>query len=276
MNNLRDMLKRTIEEETFAQRKQRILPAAIYGAVIASAYVLTLALVNVYTFPALPLGVDWGRVMTMLLGFAAGAALFGALAAWFTEEPAGIVGGGLLSTIVMGIVFLASAGSLDSTSTFQSIIMAAILVGVNMLIAWGLRWTANRHLAILHEYKDAERRKFMMRHISIILLIGFVPGVLGRMDLNAQQAIGRLHKLLQAAPEDASVWPQLPLKQVPALESHFGVDYRIYVRTSAVSAGALDVTVRFEDGFTMSCILPTASGVTFITDCIEGGQITGP
>lgn len=272
MNNLRDIIKRTIEEETFQQRKQRMLPAAIYGALIASTYVVTLALVNVYTFPGLPLGVDWGRVMPMLLGFAAGAALFGTLAAWFTEEPAGIVGGGVLSTIVIGIVFLLSAESLDSTSTFQSIIMAVTLFGVNMLAAWGLRWTANRHLTILHEYKDGERRKFLFRHIAIILLIGFVPGVFGRMDLNAQQAIGHLHKLLQAAPQDSSIWPQLPLKQVPALENHFGSNYRIYVRTSAVSAGALDVTVRFEDGFTMSCILPTASGVTFITDCVEGRQ----
>jgi hypothetical protein len=38
-----------------------------------------------------------------------------------------------------------------------------------------------------------------------------------RIDLPAVQALNQLHGLLQAAPKDASVLPQLPLKRVPAL-----------------------------------------------------------
>ncbi|MBI5932732.1 MAG: hypothetical protein HY867_03405 [Chloroflexi bacterium] len=265
-------IKTIFEEETLAHRSQRMIPAALYGALIASLYSLTLAFVNVYTFPSLPLGMDWGRTLTMWLGFGVAAALFGALAAWFTDDTSGAVGGGVTFTILLGIVFLLSSDALTSASTFQSILMAATLVGVNMLAAGGLRWMANRHLEIQHD-ETAARRQRLTKHILTIALIGLVPGVFSRMDLNAQQTIGGLHELLQAAPADPSVLPRLPLKQVPELEKHLGVDYIIYARTSAFSAGALDVTVQFEDGFAMSCVLPTASGVSFITDCNEGNTV---
>ena len=265
-------IKTIFEEETLAHRSQRMIPAAIYGALIASIYSLTLAFVNVYTFPKLPLGMDWERTLTMWLGFGVAAALFGALAAWFTDDTAGAVGGGVIFTLLLGIVFLVSSNELTSTSTFQSILMAVTLVGVNMLAAGGLRWMANRHLEIQHDETAARRQRFT-KHILTIALIGFVPGVFTRMDLNAEQTITSLHELLQAAPTDPSVLPRLPLKQVPELENHLGVDYVIYARTSALSAGALDVTVQFEDGFAMSCVLPTASGVNFITDCNEGKTV---
>jgi hypothetical protein len=273
-NKLTEALKRTFQEETLAERSHRMIPAALYGALLATAYVWTLSLINVYTFPKLPLGMDWTRTFEMWMGFGLAAAVFGVLAAWFTDETAGVVGGGIISTALLAIVFLLSSQEWTSASTFQSILMAATLVGVNMLGAWGLRWMANRHLAFAREEDAATRRKRLTQHVLTVILIGMLPGVLSRMDLNAEQAIGRLHKLLQAAPTDQSVWPQLPLRQVPALQEHFGVGYKIYVRTSALSAGALDVTVRFEDGFSMFCILPTASGSNFITQCNEGDQFS--
>lgn len=261
-------IKAVFNEETFAHRRQRMIPAAIYGALVASLYSLTVAFVNVYTFPGLPLGMDWGRTLAMWLGFGASAALFGALAAWFTDETAGAVSGGLIATLLLGVVFLFSS-NVSASASFQSILMALTLVGINMLAAWGLRWMANRHLEI-QQGEFASRRQRLSKHILTVALIGFVPGVFGRMDLSAQQTIGSLHELLQAAPANPSVLPRLPLKQVPELEDHLGVDYVIYARTSALSAGALDVTVQFDDGFAISCVLPTAGGASFITDCSEG------
>jgi hypothetical protein len=208
----------------------------------------------------------------MWIGFAAGFALFGAIAAWFTDEPAGIVGGGLIFTVVLAIAFLVSSGARNSMLTVQSILMALPLVGINMLAALGFRWAARRYLEIKREAKP-DQRKRLAKHILTVLLIGLVPGILMRMDLPAVQTLNQLHRLLQAAPRDASVLPQLPLKRVPALQDHFGVDYKFYVRNSTASAGALDVTVRFEDGFVMSCFLPVGSGTNFITQCDEGKEI---
>jgi hypothetical protein len=263
-----EYLRKIIQEETFTERSKRMIPAVIYGALIGTAYTFALSLVNVYSFPGLPIGINWGQIIGMVFGYSLALALFGAIAAWFTEDYAGIVGGGVIITIILAILFLVSSGASNSTVTMQSIITAIPLIGVAMLVAWGLRWAGRRHAEIIHG--DAvQRRKLLPRHMLIILLVGLIPGIFNRMDLPAQQSLTKLHELLQAAPDDQSVWPQLPLKQVPALKDHFGVDYLLYPSRSVTAAGALDVNIKFSDGFVMSCILPVNTGVNFITDCIE-------
>ena len=263
-------LKRIYHQETPAERSQRMIPAALYGALIASAYVWALALVNVFTFPELPLGMDWGRVLGMWIGLSAGFAFFGAVAAWFTEDYAGIVGGGLIFTALLAIWFLLSARVQSSTITAQSIITTLPLAGVNMLGAWAIRWMAKRYITIQNEKDVSQRRRQLIRHSAIILLIGLVPGIFSRMDTPAHRTLGQLHELLQAAPNDPSVWPRLPLRQVPSLQDHLGVDYVLYARPSATAVSTLDVTVKFTDGYLMTCQLPISTSISFITECKEG------
>lgn len=265
-----DSLKRIYEQETLSERMQRMVPAAAFGALVATAYVWTYSLINVFTFPGLPLGLDWVRLLSMWIGLAVALGLFGAIAAWFTEEYAGIIGGAVIFTILAGIFFLIS--SPNRFPAVQAVIMAFPLLGVCALGAWGLRWSAHRYLAIQHEAKP-DQRKRMTKHILTLILIGLVPGILMRMDLPAEQTLTQFDELLRTAPTDPSVLPRLPLKQVPALKDHFGVGYKFYAHPSSQSAGSYDVTVRFADGFTMSCILPVGSGAMFITDCNEGGKV---
>jgi hypothetical protein len=262
-------IKKILQQETLTERSQRMIPAAIYGAIIGTAYTLALSLVNVYSFPGLPIGIDWKQMLGMWLGYSLALALFGTIAAWFTEEYAGIVGGGVIITILLAIFFLITSGASNSTLTLQSIITALPLIGVAMLVALGLRWTARRHLEIVHG-EVSQRRKLLPRHVLIIILVGLIPGIFNRMDLPAQQSLTQLHELLQAAPNDPSVLPHLPLRQVPALKDHFGVDYLLYPSRSVLAAGSLDVTIKFSDGFTMTCVLPVNTGANFITDCVEG------
>lgn len=266
-------LKRIYAQETLAERSQRMIPAAAFGALIATAYVWALSLVNVYTFANLPLGVDWLRVIGMWLGLTLALALFGAISAWFTEEYAGVVGGALIFTALIAIWFLLSASTHNSTLTMQSLVSVLPLVGVNLLAALGLRWTARRYLAIQQEQDARLRRKHLIQHIAIIIFVGLFPGLIGRMDSPQEQTIRQLHELLQAAPNDQSVWSRLPLKQVPTLKDHFGVKYRIYAHQSTTSVGSLDVTVKFTDGFVMTCDLPVSTQIKFITQCNEGNQV---
>ena len=263
-------LKRTYQQETPAERSQRMIPAAVFGASVATVYVWTFAFVNVYSFPELPLAMDWIHTLGLWIGLAAGFAFFGALAAWFTEEYAGIVGGGLIFTALLAIWFLISSRLQDSTVTAQSIITTLPLAGVNMLAAWGVRWAVRRYLTIKQEEGRATGRKQLTQHFAIILLIGLIPGLFGRMDAPAQRTLGQLHELLQAAPNDPSIWPRLPLRQVPSLQDHFGVEYFFYAHPSASTLGTLDVSVKFEDGFLMTCELPISTAVNFITACREG------
>lgn len=267
-----ESLKRIYQQESPAERSQRMIPAATYGALVATAYVWALSFVNVYSFPDLPLGLDWLRTTGTWVGLVVAFAAFGAIAAWFTEEYAGIVGGALIFTVLLAVWFLISSSTRGSTITAQVIITTLPLIGVNMLAAWGFRWAARRHIAITHETDASTRRKQMLRHIGLILLIGFIPGLFARWDRPVERTIGQLHELLKAAPSDESIRARLPLRQVPALQEHFGVDYKIYARQSALAVGTMEVTVRFDDGFVMSCELPVATEIQFITTCSEGEQ----
>jgi len=272
-----EYLKRIIEEEKPADRRRRMIPAAMYGAVVATIYVWSFSLVNIYSFPNLPLGVDWLYVIETWIGLTVAFAAFGAIAAWFTEEYAGIVGGALIFTVLMALWFLVAARSTSSTVTAQSIITTLPLIGVNMLAAWAVRWAARHHIAITNEKNPGTQRKQWIQHIGIIVLIGLVPGLFGRMDRPAERTIGQLHELLQAAPTDTSIRTRLPVRQVPALADHFGVPYTIYARQSELAVGVMQAVVRFEDGFVMTCQLPIATEIQFITTCSAGETyIPGP
>jgi hypothetical protein len=142
-----------------------------------------------------------------------------------------------------------------------------------MLAALGLRWAARRYVAIQQEQDASSRRKHLIQHIAILLFVGLFPGLIGRMDSPQEQTIRQLHELLQAAPKDQSLWSRLPLKQVPTLKDHFGVKYRIYAHQAATSVGSLAVTVRFTDGFVMTCDLPVSTQIKFITQCNEGDRV---
>lgn len=260
-----ERIKRIYQEETWQGRSQRMIPAALYAASIATIYIWTLTLVNVFSFPSLPLGIDWVQLFKSWIGLSIATAIFGAIAAWFTEDYEGIVGGGVIITL---LIVLYSSLFLRA----QSLVSIIPLIGVTMLGAWGVRWFAQRHLAIMKE-NEARRRSVLMKHIGIAMLVGLVPGILSRMDLPAQQALTQLHTLLQTAPNDPSVLPRLPLKQVPELQNHLGVEYRMYAKPSSVAVGSMQVTTRFADGFSMTCLLPTGSGALFITDCNEGDEV---
>jgi hypothetical protein len=157
-------------------------------------------------------------------------------------------------------------GAKGGALTLQSILMAIPLIGVSMLAAGALRWTARKHLEIIHKDAMATRPARLTKHLLLIVVVGAVAGILGRMDLAAEQTLTKFHGYLQTAPGDQSVWVQLPVKQVPELPEHFGVDYRFYVRRSQFALGSLDLRVRFEDGFEMECLLNVGSS-NFFTDC---------
>lgn len=267
--NFSEPFKKSLQQENLSLRGERMLPAAFYGALTATAFVLANALVNVYSFPNLPLGLDWGHILGTWAGFSAAFALAGIIAGWFTEEYQGIVAGGAIITTLLAVAFLFQMGTDGSTPTLQSILMALPLVGVSMLAAGALRWAARRHNEIIHKESADARARQLARQILVVALAGLFVGILGRLDLPAEQTLTKFHAYLQAAPGDPSVWAQLPVKQVPALPEHFGVDYRFYARRSALALGSLDLTVRFSDGFVLDCMLPVGS-MNFFTNCWEG------
>lgn len=262
----------SLQHEDLSARGERMLIAALYGALLASAYSLAIVLVNVYSFPGLPLGFDLRHILPTWAGIGIALAAAGAIAGWFSEEYQGIVGGGAIITALLAVVFFVQMGAESSTLSLQSLLMALPLIGVSMLAAGGLRWTARRHLEILRKETPETRSKRLANHLLVVLAVGAFFGILGRMDFPAERTLTHFHKSLQAAPSDSTALSYLPVRQVPALTDHLESGYRFYVRRSGFVLGALDVTVRFDDGFAMTCLLPVGAS-NFITDCVEGDSL---
>lgn len=264
MNFLSRMLSNALQAESLPERAVRMAQAAGYGVLVATAFLWTNALVNWLSFPRLPLALDLPGLLAEWAALGAAFGLAGLIAGWFTEEYQGIVGGGAILTGLLAAAFLVQMGD---APTAQSLLMALPLLGVGMLAAGALRWVARRHARLVRE--QGAFSGALLRHLVIVALVGAFAGVLGRFDLPAEQALSNLHRYLQAASEDPSAWGHLPVRQVPSLTAHFGQEYRFYVRRSMFAVGALDVTIRFADGFVLQCVIPVGN-TAFFTDCWEG------
>jgi hypothetical protein len=274
-----DTIIKSYRQETLAERGKRMLPGAMYGSFAATVFVLVSSAINVIFFPNLHLVVDWINLLTDWIQFGIGLALAGAIVGWFTEEYMGIVGGGVVLTILLlvGNLIASLLGGGSAALTVQSLITALPLVGVCVLLAWAIRVAINRHLHIKQQEVPDVRRKLFLQLVSIVFLVGLLPGVFSRFDVSAEFAIQTLNEGLQNAGIDPSLEVRFPIAKVPALKEHFGMNYTLNPRPSAVSAGALDITIRFEDGYTVTCLVPTTSGDAFFLQvCNEGTKIVSP
>jgi hypothetical protein len=269
----------SLQEETLAERSTRIIPGALYGVFAASVYILTLFLINVVTIPGLHLSIDWTNLLTYWIGFGLGLALSGAIAGWFTEDYAGIVSGGIVITLILliGNLVISLLSGQNASLLFQSVVTAIPLIGGAVLLAGGLRFVIKRHLQIAENKDPGQRRKRMTSLIGIVFLVSFLPGVVSRYDSSAVDVFKALNAGLQNGGTDPNSAARFSITQLPGLPKHFGTDFRIYPRISVLSAGSLDITVRFDDGYTFTCVVPTDNGLeTFFTTCNEGAKVISP
>jgi hypothetical protein len=266
-------------QETLSERSARMLPGALYGALGATAYALTFSTINVVTFAGLHLSIDWIRLLTFWGGFGAALALAGAIVGWFTEEYTGIVGGGIVMTVLIlagNLIFSLASGN-SAEEILQSFVATLPTVGAAILLAAGLRVAINRHLHIKQSEPPESRRKLLAGLVGIVFLVGWIPGALTRYDSSTVEVLRTLNESLKSDGTVPASDSRLPIAKLPALKDHLGMNYRLYPRASVLSTGAMDITIRFEDGYTLTCNVPTGGGgQVYFTDCNEGQKITGP
>jgi len=270
---------KSYRQETLLERAKRMVPGALYATIAAIVFVLVSSIINFIFFPDLQLSIEWISLLTRLIEFGMALALAGAIVGWYTEEYMGIVGGGVVLTILIlaGNLVASLMGSESVTLTVQSFVTALPLIGVGILLAWAIRAAINRHLHIKQQESPKVRRRLFMQLTVIVLLVGLIPGVLSRFGLSSEYAIRTLNENLRNVATDPSLEVRFPIAKVPALKDHFGMDYTLYPRTSAVAAGAMDITIYYEDGYTVTCLVPVESGyATYLQVCNEGTRIVSP
>jgi hypothetical protein len=279
LKRITDPILKSLREETWKERSERMLPGAIIGIVAATAYVLVLSTINVITLPALHLSVDWISLLTNLVKYDLVLALVGAIAGWFTDDYMGAVGGGILSILLLliynWVVFLVKGGS---TGRMVQLVVTSLPLLVGAMVLCGVfRFAINRYLRALQGEPANLRRRRLAGWLMIVFLVGLLPGVFSRFDQNAQKVILTMDERLQAVSSDATLLAQFPLAKFPALQGHFGMHFVLYPRASAYVPSALDVTIRYEDGYAVTCLVSTTDPyVQYFGSCYLGNEISLP
>jgi hypothetical protein len=267
----------SFRQETLAERSARMQPGALYGLLAGTVFVLVSSFINIIFFPGIPLGIDWTSLLIQWFEFGIVLAAAGAIVGWFTEDYMGIVWGGVMLTglLLLGNLVASLLGRGSAALMAQSIITVLPLVGAGVLLAGIIRVAINRHLFIGQQETQEIRRRLMRRLILIVILVGLVPGIFSRFGISTENTIRTLNDNLQNYATDPLLEWRYPYAQVPSLKQHLGMTYKLYVRTSGYEAGSLDITIRFQDGYAITCLAPTDSGNNlFLSTCNEGNSLT--
>jgi len=267
-------------QETLAERGKRMVPGALYCAIAATVYMMVSPVINVIIFSDLHLIVDWIGLLIHWIESGIVLALAGAIVGWFTENYEGIIWGGVVLAILLLvenlIASLIDGGGVDMVG--ESVIMALPLVGAGILLAWAIRAAITRHLSIKHQEIAAVRRKQSLQLFVFVLFIGSILGVLSLFGNNSLNTMRSVNDSLQNyATDPLNEW-RFPYEKVPDLKDHFGMNYSLYARPSTSMAGVMDITIRFENGYTVTCLVPPTYGndPLLLDVCNEGTNIVFP
>jgi hypothetical protein len=187
-----------------------------------------------------------------------------------------IVGGGVTLTFVLllanTIAFI--VGNTGGVSYFQVLISSLPMVGICVLAALALRQGINRIAGEKDEEDKRARHKRFFKIIGLVVLLGIIGGFFNRLDLTPVTMLDALNKRLQSTDITSASMVKFPQTVLADVQSHYGEDYRIYIRSAQATVGALDVTMQFNSGYTITCQIPTTSGsYVFMDKCSEGNRV---
>lgn len=270
-----NQFKTLAQQETPVERRKRMLPGAIYGLVIATSYGLVGGFVNQFSFSDLPVGVNWEYLLISALFFAVWLGIGGAFVNWFTQtEESLVISLFVMSSIALAASWLTFEGPLP-TQLGKIVLLALPVLAISLLMTLMLRWLGVKHAEALE--KEPESRRRQIRALLVIaLLIGSGTGsALTRWPTATQRAVRYIHENIQtliANPSDSETL--FLVRDVPEIVGHLDSPYTVRGKPSGQSVVAVEVTIDFEDGYRMACVLLVfPDKVPFPRDCVEGDEV---
>lgn len=275
-----DSITKFFHEETLSERSKRMLPGAIYCALAMTCYVLVSSVINVIVFRDLHLAVDWTDLISRWVEYGLALTVAGALVGWFSDTTEGVVWGGILiaATLLIGSLILSLLSGRGNIILGQSIITIIPVLGSGLLVAFVIRMAIKRHTDVKKTTDVKIHRAQLTQLISLVIIVGLLLGVFSLFGNSSQYAIRSLNSTLQNYATDNLIASRFPYDRVPALKQHFGMDYALYARVSNVMSGALDITIRFADGYTVTCVVPQMdrNEQILLDACSEGRSYRAP
>ena len=241
------------DKDTGLQKIRRSMVGALYGLLAGTAFVLMFAFIDLLRHPDLPLGVDGSLVAVRWILIGLSLALIGGLTCFFSETWAGLLAG----SVAASLLALTSALFFSPTTTgIKVIVLVFTLIpaaAMSLPIAWIFRRLTERHALALHLERPASRIAVLVL-ITVALGAGF--GYFTKMSSSAVRAIRYLHEALQTM----EVGPKQELRDVPGLQEHAGMEYRLFQKESELSTEGYDVRAEYKDGYIVQCVVVVYPG----------------
>jgi len=263
-------------QETPAERRQRMLPGAIYGLVIAGSYAVVSGIVNKLSFPDLPIGIDWRNLLMTWFFFALWLGIGGGFINWFTQTEEGLV----ISLFVMTLTALgAGAVTLDDElpARFGKIMLLVLpVIAVSLFMTIILRWLGVHHADLVEKEKKLRIRGIFILAALALFIGGLTGFLLTHWEDSTLSGVSFIHSRLQTAAADrAKVNELFSLNDLPRLASHIGVPYILLGKPYGQLIGTIEVAVNFKDGYQFTCIIVVIEPAMLpsLRACTEGDEI---
>jgi hypothetical protein len=273
-----DSLKTLAQQETPTERRQRMLPGAIYGLVIAGSYALVGSVVNQLSFPDVPASANWGYLLTVSLFFVIWLGIGGAFVNWFTQTEEGLVISlFLMSAIAMVASWLTFEGPLP-TQLGKILLLVLPVLAISLLMTLALRWLGVQHAEISEKNPVSQRRQLLSLILVAVIIGGGTGFALTRWPPATQRAVRYIHEKIQAvATNPADAESLFLLRDVPDIQDHLQSPYTLRGKPSGQSVVGVEVNIDFKDGYQVACVLLVFPDQTPLPRaCAEGENISLP
>ena len=271
--------KTLAQQETPAERRKRMLPGAMYGLVIASSYTFVSAIANKLSFPNLPVGVDWRKLLITWLFFAVWLSVGGGFINWFTQTEEGLVVSLLVMTLTaLGASTLTLEGSL-SVRFGKIMLLVLPLIAISLLATITLRLLGVRHAEIVEKEMTWRTRRILILPALTLVIGGLAGFALTRWDDSTFIGVSNIHdRLRTAATNSTEVNELFPLSDLPELASHLGVPYTLLGKPYGQLIGTVEVTANFKDGYQFTCVIVVVEPAKLpsLRTCAEGDNVSLP
>jgi hypothetical protein len=245
----------------------RIIPAVVYGALLGGVYALVSQVIDVWVLSDLPMQVDWNRATTIIGVTAVSGALLGVVAAWPRESWKGVLAGAV-TIAIWGLVKAAiELPSAVLTLLFLPTFLPLVFFGLP--IALLLRVVTNWHDSNMSE-AGLRRVRGMALLLAAVVAVAAFAGSWAQMPAHAQDAVRKVHRVLQFAQGNPDKPLSISLKGAPGVDGHLGVPYTLTQMAVDSSTTGVEVNVLFEDGYALSCLIGQAGDTPI---CQEGRNV---
>jgi hypothetical protein len=240
---------------------QTALIGALYGFLMATAFVLVAAFIDTWLYPDIPFGIDWELAFRRWAMLGLGMVLVGAMTCLFTESFYGLLAG----TVTAALLTLTTALYLTSLSGGAKIIglvftLAPVAV-MSLPVSMTIRRLTENHARAQHAKWTAPR---ILTLVLIAVTLGSAAGYFMKISKDALMALEMVHTNLQAAPQDQ----KREFREVAGLEEHRGMSYSLSERASTATTTGYDVWAEYEDGYIVKCVVVVYPGTPpYILSC---------